>query len=220
MPSFPLTEDVTPLIFEKSRPGRHGTSVPRPDVPVRPIEELLPSGALRARPSRLPEVPENEVVRHYTELSLKNHHLDRGFYPLGSCTMKYNPKVNEVVARLPGFAGIHPLAPWTAVRGALRLLGELGQYLQEISGMDAITLQPAAGAHGELVGVLMMRAYHTTRGDPRRRVVIPDSAHGTNPATVAMAGYDVVTIPSNEDGRMDLDAAGRHGLRHRALQPP
>lgn len=204
MSAFPLKQDVTPLIFERSRPGRRGTSVPRPDVPARPVEERLPRRLLRARPPRLPEVPENEVVRHYTELSLKNHHVDRGFFPLGSCTMKYNPKVNEVAARLPGFAGLHPLTPDGAAQGALRLLWELGAYLREISGMDAITLQPAAGAHGELVGVLLMRAYHTAQGRPRKRVIIPDTAHGTNPATVAMAGYDVVAVPSNDAGRMDL----------------
>jgi glycine dehydrogenase subunit 2 len=209
MAAFPLKDDVTPLIFEKSRPGRRGIPVPRPTVPTRPIEDVLPRRALRERPPRLPEVPENEVVRHYTELSLKNHHVDRGFYPLGSCTMKYNPKVNEVAARWPRFAGLHPLAPRAAAQGALRLLHELGEYLKEISGMDAVTLQPAAGAHGELTGVLILRAYHTARGNPRRRVLIPDSAHGTNPATVAMAGYDVVTIPSNAEGRMDLDALRR-----------
>ncbi|MBI4513539.1 MAG: aminomethyl-transferring glycine dehydrogenase subunit GcvPB [Gemmatimonadetes bacterium] len=204
MASFPLRENVTPLIFQKSRPGRRGTSVPTPDVPVKPLESLLPSSALRTRPPRLPEVPEHEVVRHYTELSLKNHHVDRGFYPLGSCTMKYNPKVNEVVARFPGFAGLHPLTPHAAAQGALRLLWELGEILKTISGMDAITLQPAAGAQGELTGVLLMRAYHTARGNPRKRILIPDSAHGTNPATVAMASYEVVAIPSNGEGRMDL----------------
>ncbi|MGH7542287.1 MAG: aminomethyl-transferring glycine dehydrogenase subunit GcvPB, partial [Gemmatimonadota bacterium] len=133
-------------MFEKSRRGRRGTSVPRPDVPARPLAELIPSGLLRRRPARLPELPEHEVVRHYTELSLKNHHVDRAMYPLGSCTMKYNPKVNEATARLPGFAGLHPLSPAEAAQGALRLMHELGEWLKEISGMDAITLQPAAGA--------------------------------------------------------------------------
>lgn len=204
---FPFRAETTPTIFEKSRRGRPGTSVPAPDVPTRPLEELLPAGALRERPPRLPEVPENEVVRHYTELSLKNHHVDRALYPLGSCTMKYNPKVNEATARLPGFAGLHPMSPPEAVQGALRLVYELGEWLKEIAGMEAVTLQPAAGAQGEMTGVLLMRAYHRANGDARRtKVLIPDSAHGTNPATCALAGFDVVEIVSDADGRTDLDA--------------
>ncbi|NIR45492.1 MAG: glycine dehydrogenase subunit 2 [Gemmatimonadetes bacterium] len=196
----------SPLIFERSRPGRRGTAVPEPDVPTRPLEELLPKAMMRKEPPSLPEVSENEVVRHFTEISLMNHHVDRGFYPLGSCTMKYNPKVNEQTARLPGLADLHPFQPTSAVQGALRLMWELGEMLKEIVGMDEITLQPAAGAQGELVGALLFRAYHTAQGDPRKKIIIPDSAHGTNPATVRMAGYEVVTLKSNEEGRMDPGA--------------
>ncbi len=199
-----------PLIFERSRSGRRGTSVPMPDVPARPIAEIFPVHVLRDSAPRLPEVPEHDVVRHYTAISLKNHHIDKGFYPLGSCTMKYNPKINEATARLPGLGDLHPLQPGEAAQGALRLQWELGELLKEIVGMDAITLQPAAGAQGEFVGALLMRAYHTAQGDPRRKIIIPDSAHGTNPATVAMAGYEAVTLASIEEGRMDpaaLEAA-------------
>ncbi len=204
------TRQETRLIFERSREGRRGTSVPRPDVPARPLAELVPDWALRAAPPALPQVPEHDVVRHYTALSIKNHHVDKGFYPLGSCTMKYNPKVNEATARLPGLADLNPFQPTASVQGALRLMWELGAMLKEIVGMDAISLQPAAGAQGEFTGALLMRAYHTANGDPRRKIIIPDSAHGTNPATVAMAGYEVVTLKSNEQGRMDpaaLEAA-------------
>jgi len=192
------------LIFERSRPGRRGVAVPAGDVPDRPLDELLPPELRRADAPGLPEVPENEVVRHYTDLSIRNHHVDRGFYPLGSCTMKYNPKINEEMARLPGFAGAHPLAPDSAVQGALRLQYELQQYLAEISGMDAVTLQPAAGAHGELTAVFMMRAYHEAQGKPRSKILIPDTAHGTNPATVALAGFRVVTLKSNAEGLVDV----------------
>ncbi|MFQ5888977.1 MAG: aminomethyl-transferring glycine dehydrogenase subunit GcvPB [Gemmatimonadota bacterium] len=207
MVAFPFQGDVTPTIFEKSRRGRRGVRVPRPDVPIRPLQELMPARHLRTRPPRLPEAPEHEVVRHYTEISLKNHHVDRALYPLGSCTMKYNPKVNEAMARLAGFADLHPFTPHMAVQGALRLMHELAEILREVAGMDAVTLQPAAGAQGELTGVLLMRAYHRANGEPnRRRILIPDSAHGTNPATVALAGFEAVTLKSNPDGRTDLDA--------------
>ncbi len=204
---FPFLGPTTPTIFERSRPGRSGTSVPRPDVPTRPLEELIPARHLRVSPPRLPEVPEHEAVRHYTEISLKNHHVDRALYPLGSCTMKYNPKVNEQMARLGGFAGLHPFTPVDVAQGALGLMHELGDMLGEIAGMDAVTLQPAAGAQGELTGVLLMRAYHQSRGDvQRRRVLIPDSAHGTNPATVALAGFEVSELKSNEAGRLSVKA--------------
>jgi len=204
---FPFLGEVTPAIFEKSRPGRRGCSVPAPDVEMRPVEELLPARRLRSTPPGLPEVPESEVVRHYTELSIKNHHVDRALYPLGSCTMKYNPKVNEATARLDGFASLHPFTPRAAAQGALRLMWELSEILREIAGMDAVTLQPAAGAQGEMTGVLLMRAYHEANGEARRRrVLIPDSAHGTNPATVAMAGFEAVELKSDESGRTDLEA--------------
>jgi len=204
---FPYKGPETATIFEKSREGRRGTSVPEPDVPVRPVEELLPARHLRKRPARLPQVPEHEVVRHYTEISLKNHHVDRALYPLGSCTMKYNPKVNEAAARLDGFAGLHPLAPDRVCQGALELMHELAGMLAEIAGLETVSLEPAAGAQGELTGVFLMREYHRHRGESdRRRVIIPDSAHGTNPATVSLADLEVVELPSDERGRIDLGA--------------
>jgi glycine dehydrogenase subunit 2 len=209
MSHFPFKDESTPTIFEKSRPGRRGPDVPRAGVPGGDPDELLPAGLLREEPPRLPEVPEHEVVRHYTELSLKNHHVDRALYPLGSCTMKYNPKVNEATARLAGFEGLHPFTPQESAQGALFLMHELGEILREITGMDAITLQPAAGAQGEMTGVFLMRAYHRAREDDARKVVLtPDSAHGTNPATVALAGYELVELPSDSAGRVDMGALG------------
>ncbi len=202
---FPFKGSHTPTIFEKSRSGRTGTAAPDPDVPSRPLEELVPARHLRGSEPRLPEVPEHEAVRHYTEISLKNHHVDRAMYPLGSCTMKYNPKVNELTARLPGFAGLHPLAPDEACQGALRLMHRLAGMLAEIAGLEEVSLQPAAGAQGELTGVLLMRAHHRARGDERRRkVLIPDSAHGTNPATVALADMEVVELASSDEGRVEM----------------
>jgi glycine dehydrogenase subunit 2 len=208
MAQFPFKADTTPTIFEKSRAGRRGTSVRAPDVETRPLEEMIPARHLRSEPPRFPEVPENEVVRHYTELSLKNHHVDRALYPLGSCTMKYNPKVNEAAARTEGFAGLHPFMPQAGAQGALRLMHDLSEWLKEVAGMDAVTLQPAAGAQGEMTGVLLMRAYHDARGEgeTRRKVLFPDSAHGTNPATAAMAGFEAVELPSNPQGRVDIEA--------------
>ncbi len=207
MVPFPFLAEVTPTVFEKSRSGRPGMTVPEADVPVPGIRELIPASYLRAEPARLPELPENEVVRHYTELSVKNHHVDRSLYPLGSCTMKYNPKINEVTARLPGLAGLHPLTPSEAAQGALGLMWELAGMLAEVTGMDAVTLQPAAGAQGEMTGALLFRAYHRANGEPgRTRVLVPDSAHGTNPATCALAGLEVVEIASDASGRTDLEA--------------
>ncbi|MDH3296987.1 MAG: aminomethyl-transferring glycine dehydrogenase subunit GcvPB [Gemmatimonadota bacterium] len=209
MAQFPFKGDTTPTIFEKSVVGRIGTRVPDPDVDTRPLDELIPTRHLRAdsEAPKLPEVPENEVVRHYTELSLKNHHVDRALYPLGSCTMKYNPKVNEAAARLPGIAGLHPFTPQAQAQGALELMFELAELLKEVAGMDEVTLQPAAGAQGEMTGVLIMRAYHRARGDVHRtKVLFPDSAHGTNPATAAMAGFEAVEFGSGPDGRVDLEA--------------
>ncbi|HEY8415629.1 MAG TPA: aminomethyl-transferring glycine dehydrogenase subunit GcvPB, partial [Thermaerobacter sp.] len=188
-----------PLIFEYSRPGRGGAGLPEPDVPARPVEELVPAELLRREPPALPEVAEVDLVRHYTRLSQMNYAVDTAFYPLGSCTMKYNPKVNEHVAGLPGFSRLHPYVPDELAQGALRLMYDLERALCEIGGMARATLQPAAGAHGELTGILLIRAYHESRGEGHRyKVIVPDSAHGTNPATAAMAGYKVVEVASDE----------------------
>ncbi|MBI2467708.1 MAG: aminomethyl-transferring glycine dehydrogenase subunit GcvPB, partial [Candidatus Rokubacteria bacterium] len=193
------------LIFELSVPGRVGYSLPDADVPEADPARLLPSKHLRARPAALPEVSEFDVVRHYTRLSRMNYGVDTHFYPLGSCTMKYNPKVNEDMARLPGFARLHPLTPDEAAQGALRLMGRLGDMLAEIVGMDAVSLQPAAGAQGELTGILLIRAYHIDReGRPRKKVLVPDSAHGTNPASTTIAGYQTVQLKSDAAGEVDL----------------
>lgn len=169
------------------------------------MSDLLPAEDLRKCPAELPEVSEVDVVRHYTRLSAMNFHPDSAMYPLGSCTIKHNPKVNEDMAGLPGFARLHPLQPDETCQGAIKLLYELSDYLAEISGMDGITLQPAAGAHGELTGLMMMRAYHEHRGDVRKKVIIPDSAHGTNPASVALVGYETVQIPTNAQGLVDAE---------------
>jgi glycine dehydrogenase subunit 2 len=195
---------LQPTIFERSRPGRGGGKVPHP-----PKDALarLPAGQLRAEGPRLPEVSEPELTRHYVNLSQLNYAVDTGFYPLGSCTMKWNPKINEWAARLPGFASLHPLAPDELAQGTLELLWELERALAEIGGMKAVTLQPAAGAQGELTGILMVRAYHRGRGDlARQEILVPDSAHGTNPATASMSGFRTVSIPSAPDGGVDLDA--------------
>jgi glycine dehydrogenase subunit 2 len=167
-------------------------------------DELLPRGALRASPPELPDVSEVDVVRHYTKMSQLNHGVDVGFYPLGSCTMKYNPKVNEKAATLPGFADLHPYAPEEASQGALEMLYELQVYLAEIGGVDAVSLQPSAGAHGELTGLLIFRAYHEKNGKKKSKIIIPDSAHGTNPASAVMCGYKTVEVKSNERGGVDL----------------
>ncbi|ADU51302.1 glycine dehydrogenase (decarboxylating) beta subunit [Thermaerobacter marianensis DSM 12885] len=203
----PVGAEPEPLIFAYSRPGRGGVRWPAPDVPVRPVEERVPAELLRRDPPALPEVAEVDLVRHYTRLSQMNHAVDTGFYPLGSCTMKYNPKVNERVAALPGFADLHPYVPDELAQGALRLMYDLERALCEIGGMARATLQPAAGAHGELTGILLIRAYHRSRGQGHRyKVIVPDSAHGTNPATAAMAGYKVVEVPSDARGGVDLKA--------------
>jgi glycine dehydrogenase subunit 2 len=191
-------------LFEKSRPGRGGGKIPH--APKDALDRI-PAGARRGVQPALPELNEPEVVRHYVNLSQLNYAIDTGFYPLGSCTMKWNPKLNEWAARLPGFADLHPLAPDAAAQGSLQILWELEEALAEISGMRAVTLQPAAGAQGELTGILMIRAYHRSRGDVERtEVLVPDSSHGTNPATATMAGFTTVTIPSALDGGVDLDA--------------
>lgn len=197
-----------PLIFDRSVPGRRGVRLPEPDV--EPFDEAaLPAGIRRTVPLDLPEVSEVDVVRHYTHLSSLNYGVDTGFYPLGSCTMKYNPKVNDWVAGLEGFRELHPLQPEETVQGLLELLAELERALAEIAGMDAVTLQPAAGAHGELTGILIVRAYFRHRGENRRTIIVPDSAHGTNPATAAMAGFTVKVVPSNRRGGVDVAALRR-----------
>ncbi|MFB6365266.1 aminomethyl-transferring glycine dehydrogenase subunit GcvPB [Paenibacillus elgii] len=194
------------LIFELSQPGRVAYSLPACDVPETEAAELVPSHLLRSEPAALPEVYEVDVIRHYTELSRLNFGVDNGFYPLGSCTMKYNPKINEDTARFPGFAGIHPYQPESSVQGALELLYTLQNDLAALTGMDQVTLQPAAGAHGEWTGLMMIRAYHESRGETRTKVIVPDSSHGTNPASATTAGFETLTIKSNEQGLVDLDA--------------
>jgi glycine dehydrogenase subunit 2 len=195
----------TPTIYELSREGRRAFVAPRADVPEVPVAELLPPTAIRTRPPALPEVSEPEIVRHYVNLSRKNFHLDEGFYPLGSCTMKHNPKVNERVAALPGHARLHPLQDPAYAQGALELMWRLQGALAEVSGLPHVSLQPSAGSHGELAGVLLTRAYHEDRGEERTKVLTPDTAHGTNPATVKMAGYEVVKVGTAPDGGVDLD---------------
>lgn len=196
------------IIFEKSVPGRVGVEVPDSGVPV---GAEFPDDLMRRSAAALPELSELDVVRHFTELSRMNFGVDTSFYPLGSCTMKYNPKVNEQIARMDGFATLHPLMPQlprgeTMVQGALEVLYETQRMLSEICGMSAFTLQPLAGAHGELTGTMIMAAYHRDKGDKRTRVLIPDTAHGTNPASAAIVGYQVHTIPSGDDGEMDINA--------------
>ena len=200
-------KSLEPLIFDLSAEGRSAVSLPACDVPEVPVETLIPEHLLSQQKPNLPELSEVDVVRHFTRLSTFNHGVDTGFYPLGSCTMKYNPKVNEMLARLPGFAALHPYQPETLTQGALQLMAELQEDLGELTGMDGFTLQPAAGAHGEMTGILIIKAYHEHRQDFKRtKVIVPDSAHGTNPATAAMAGYEIIQVPSTERGGVDLEA--------------
>ena len=195
------------LIFEISGEGKKGYSLPPLDIEEKGIEDLIPTNMLRDIKPNLPEVSEAEVVRHYTVMSRLNHAVDVGFYPLGSCTMKYNPKINEDIARLEGFTSVHPYQPEETIQGSLAVLYELNQMLCEITGMDQITFQPAAGAHGELTGMLIIKAYHDNNGgEDRNKIFIPDSAHGTNPSSANMAGFDVVEVPSNSRGGVDIQA--------------
>jgi glycine dehydrogenase subunit 2 len=195
------------LIFEKGAPGRRAATLPALDVPERPLDSLVPADLLREEPAPLPEVSEIEVVRHYTHLSQRNFGVDTGFYPLGSCTMKYNPKLNEDIAALPGFARLHPHTDESMSQGAIQLVYELERHLAEISGMRRVTLQPAAGAHGEITGLMIIKAHHEHRGEGYRNVVlIPDGAHGTNPASATLAGYVTVELKSNARGGVDVDA--------------
>ena len=196
------------LVFEKSSPGKRGYMLPPLDVPAVDAAALL-GDAHRTASAALPELSEIEIVRHFTRLSTWNYAIDLGMYPLGSCTMKYNPRVNEFVARIEGLAEAHPYRPEQLAQGALEVIDLLQKCLLEITGMDAITLQPAAGAHGEFTGILLVRAWHESQGNPRKKVLIPDSAHGTNPATAAVCGYQVENLKSNADGGIDLEALER-----------
>jgi glycine dehydrogenase subunit 2 len=192
------------LVYERSQPGRRASLIPRPDgLPVPEVPEEL----RRAEPPRLPEVFELELVRHFTELSTRNFGIDNGFYPLGSCTMKYNPRVNERLVALPGFANLHPLQEEEGAQGALELMWRLQEILQEVTGLDAVSLQPAAGSQGELTGLMLVRAYFADRGEgeQRRKVVIPDTAHGTNPASVTMAGYELTHVKTDARGNIDVE---------------
>lgn len=198
------------LIFEMSSPGRVGFSLPKDDLADLNVESYLDADLIRKTAPNLPEVSEVDVVRHFTALSKRNFGVDSGFYPLGSCTMKYNPKVNEDVARYPGFTATHPLQPVEMIQGNLKLMDQMDKALCEITGMDRMTLQPAAGAHGELTGLMLIKAYHKHNGDHQRiEVIVPDSAHGTNPASAAMIGLKTVEIASNKDGLVDLEALKR-----------
>ena len=201
----PLQRERARTIFERGAPGRRAFVCPELDVPHADAEELLPARFRRRRGARLPEVSEPELVRHYVSLSKRNFDLDSGFYPLGSCTMKHNPRLHERAAALPGHARLHPLQDPERAQGALELMWRLQGALAEISGLAHVCLQPSAGSAGELAGVLLTRAYHEDRGEQRTKVLTPDTAHGTNPATVTMAGYEVVKVGTNADGGVDVD---------------
>src|SRR5438270_5976236 len=202
---FTRAADDELTIYERSKPGRRAFTAPVLDVPEKPLDELIPPRLRRAEPPQLPEVSEPEIVRHYNRLSKRNFDLDTGFYPLGSCTMKHNPKLHERVAALPGHAKLHPLQDPTQAQGALELMWRLQEVLSEIAGLPHVSLQPSAGSHGELAGVLLTRAFHEDRGERRTKVLTPDNAHGTNPATVTMAGYEVVKVGTDAQGNVDLD---------------
>jgi glycine dehydrogenase subunit 2 len=202
---------MTKLIFEKSVSGRRGIKLPGIEEKIKNLKIRIPDKYKRKNTLELPEVSELDVVRHYTELSKKNYSVDSNFYPLGSCTMKYNPKINEKIASLEGFAELHPLLPQLRgggilTQGALQVIYEMDRMLCELTGMSAFTMQPLAGAHGELTGIMLVAAYHRDRGNKKTKVIIPDSAHGTNPASAAIAGYEVVSIPTGDDGCMNMEA--------------
>jgi len=200
-------KEYNKLIFELSNKGRKAYTLPKLDVEEKPLEDILPQQMMRKEEIELPEVSEVDIIRHYTLLSNKNYGVDTGFYPLGSCTMKYNPKINEDMASLVGFTALHPYQPVETVQGALKLMYELENMLSEITGMDKFSLQPAAGAHGELTGLMIIKAYHEHRNDKKRKkIIVPDSAHGTNPASATVAGFDVIEIKSNKEGAIDLAA--------------
>src|SRR4030042_5325964 len=199
-----------PLIFELGSKGRKGYSLPAQDTKELAIDQLVPSRFLRSNTPDLPELSELETMRHFVHLSSLNHHVDKGLYPLGSCTMKYNPKINENLSRLERFSGIHPFQEEDDVQGALQIMGRLMDDLCEISGMHAVTLQPAAGAHGEMTGIKIVRAFHEERGNPRHIIILPDSAHGTNPASATISGYQTVQIRSTPEGLIDIDDLRAH----------
>lgn len=203
-------DQSTDLLFELSRPGRRCHRLPACDVPAAPLAKLLPPSALADAPPPLPELGELDLVRHYVNLSTRNMSIDTNFYPLGSCTMKYNPKRHERLAALPGIAGLHPLTPDESCQGMLEILWNMQNILAEIAGLDAVSLQPAAGAHGELTALFVAAAYFRERGEKRTKVLIPDSAHGTNPASAALAGFDAVQIKSNARGLVDIDDLRKH----------
>ncbi|MEA1980170.1 MAG: aminomethyl-transferring glycine dehydrogenase subunit GcvPB [candidate division Zixibacteria bacterium] len=194
------------LIYEKSVSGRKGYTLPETKKSEKELLKFIPDKFTRQNDAALPEVTEGETMRHFVELSVKNHHIDKGFYPLGSCTMKYNPKLNEVVASLPEFLGHHPLSPSNTAQGILKLMYSLSQYLGEVSGLPQVSLQPVAGAQGEFAGLLIMRAYHKSKGQERTKIIIPDSAHGTNPASVSSIGFKTIQIKSNEKGIISPEA--------------
>lgn len=201
-----MLKGATPLIFERSKENRFAYSLPPLEVEGKKVEDILDSKFIRKEKAMLPEIAELDLMRHYTELSNKNHGVDTGFYPLGSCTMKYNPKINERVARMAGFALAHPLQDEKTIQGSLEVIYDLQEHLKEITGMDEVTLQPAAGAHGEWTALMMIRAYHEANGDHvRTKVIVPDSAHGTNPASATVAGFETVTVQSNEQGLVDIE---------------
>jgi glycine dehydrogenase subunit 2 len=201
----PMQRERATTIYEKSKTGRRAAVLPDAGVPEAPLEDLIPASLLRAEPPNLPEVAEPEIVRHYNRLSRRNFDLDSGFYPLGSCTMKHNPRLNERVAALPGHARLHPAQDPRRAQGALELMYLLQESLAEICGLPSVSLQPSAGSHGELAGLLLTRAYHADRGETRTKVLAPDTSHGTNPASVTMAGYEVVKVATNQRGGVDMD---------------
>ena len=201
----PMQRERAVTIFEKSKEGRRAGRLPEAGVPETPLAELIPERLLRSEPPRLPEIAEPEIVRHYNRLSRRNFDLDTGFYPLGSCTMKHNPRLNERVAALPGHARLHPATDPARAQGALELMCLLQESLAEICGLPHTSLQPSAGSHGELAGLLLTRAYHEDRGEERHKVLTPDTAHGTNPASVTMAGYEVVKVATNDRGGVEMD---------------
>ena len=192
------------IIFEKSSPGRLGVSLPISDVPKKLLTDTISPDLLRDTPVHLPEVTESQVIRHYVNLSIKNHHVDKDFYPLGSCTMKYNPKINDAMSALPGFAGIHPNQLEESVQGALHIIHELEKMLCKITGMYAATLQPNAGSQGELLGIILMKKYHKMKGEKRKYILVPETAHGTNFASIIIGGYETRILKSDTRGRIDI----------------